>query len=130
MRLPFTIDQFLDVFRRYNLTVWPAQWILTALAVVTVVLALRDRPGGNRWISAILALLWFWLAGAYHLAFFSSVNPVATLFAAAFAFQGVLFVWLAARATPTSYRPRSSGATVIGTLLTMYALLAYPALSY
>ena len=28
MRLPFTIDQFLDVFRRYNLAVWPAQWVV------------------------------------------------------------------------------------------------------
>ena len=28
MRLPFTIDQFLDVFRRYNLAVWQAQWVL------------------------------------------------------------------------------------------------------
>ena len=25
MRLPFTIDQFVDVFGRYNLAVWPAR---------------------------------------------------------------------------------------------------------
>ena len=130
MRLPFTIDQFLDVFRRYNLAVSPAQWVLVTLAVVAVVLAARDRLTTKRWVSAILALLWFWMAAAYHVAFFASVNRAAVAFAGAFAIQGGLFTWLAFRATPPSYRSRSSGATAIGALFIVYALLVYPALGY
>jgi Family of unknown function (DUF6064) len=130
MRLPLTIDQFLDVFRQYNDAVWPAQWILVTLALVAVVLAMRNRPGGDRWVSGILALLWFWMAAVYHLAFFAKVNRVAVTFAAAFAIQGIMFVWVAFRARPPSYRPRSTGATVIGALLIAYALLLYPALGY
>lgn len=130
MRLPFTIDQFLDVFRRYNGAVWPAQWVLVALAIVAVVLAVRNRAGGDRWVSGILALLWFWMAAAYHLAFFAEVTRAAVVFAAAFAVQGIMFVWLAFRPRPPSYRPRSLGTAVVGALLITYALVLYPVLGY
>jgi hypothetical protein len=36
VRLPFTIDQFLDVFRRYNSAVWPSQLVLLGLAVAAL----------------------------------------------------------------------------------------------
>ena len=32
MDLPFTVEQFVDVFSQYNVAVWPAQTVLTALA--------------------------------------------------------------------------------------------------
>ena len=40
MRLPFTPDEFFDVFRRYNEATWPAQWGLVALAIIVVGAAL------------------------------------------------------------------------------------------
>ena len=46
MRLPFTTDQFLDVLRRYNEAVWPAQWALLLLEVGAV--PGRPRPAGRR----------------------------------------------------------------------------------
>jgi hypothetical protein len=49
MRLPFTIDQFLDVFSRYNVAVWPTQWGLAAAAVGAAVVAMRDRPNDTAW---------------------------------------------------------------------------------
>src|SRR5215203_467075 len=107
MRLPFTLEQFLDVFRRYNTAVWPMQWILVSLALVAIALALRDRSAGNRAVSAILAALWLWMALAYHLTFFASVNGAAIGFAVLFAVEAALFAWLAVRSPPTSYRPRS-----------------------
>ena len=41
MPLLFTRDEFFDVFRRYDEAVWPAQWLLAALALVAVVFAVR-----------------------------------------------------------------------------------------
>ena len=130
MRLPFTIDQFLDVFQRYNTAVWPAQWILGALGLVAVALALTGRRSASRWVSMILALLWLWMAGAYHLAFFTSINRAAIAFAVTFALQGVLFAWVALRTPAVTYRPRSSVTTIIGAVLILYALVAYPTLGY
>ena len=129
MRLPFTVDQFLDVFRQYNLAVWPAQWALFALGVLAVLLGLKGRST-SRWVSGLLALLWLWMAGAYHLAFFASINRAALLFATAFACQGLLFGWIAARRPDVSYRPTSSVAAILGALMVLYALVVYPVLGY
>jgi hypothetical protein len=130
MSLPFTLDQFLDVFRRYNFAVWPAQWILLALGVVAVALAIYDRGAARRWVSGILAALWLWMAVAYHWAFFASINRVAVVFAVAFAIQGALFVWIAFRWPAVSYRPPSTIATILGAILVAYALVVYPAIGY
>ena len=43
MRLPFTIDQFLDVFSRYNVAVWPAQWGLAAIQNLALIPEALDR---------------------------------------------------------------------------------------
>jgi hypothetical protein len=130
MRFPFTIDQFLDVFRRYNAAVWPAQWILGALGLVAIVLALTGRRSASRWVSIILALLWLWMAAAYHLAFFTSINRAAIAFAAAFAVQAAVFTWVAFRTPAVTYRPRSRVAAIIGAVLIIYAIVVYPVLGY
>jgi hypothetical protein len=51
--LPFTAEQFFDVFATYNEGVWPGQWALSALAVAGLLLArrggaIRPRLDGNQ----------------------------------------------------------------------------------
>lgn len=128
MRLPFTTDQFFDVFRSYNEAVWPVQWVLAAVGVIAVVLALRNESRASRWVSVLLAVLWFWMAIAYHLAFFADLSRLGIVFGVAFGVQGALFSWLAVRPRVPSYRPRSAVAMVGGALLIGYALIVYPAL--
>ena len=82
MSLPFTVEQFHDVFRDYNRVVWPAQWLLVALALAALAAALRSRPWSGVLVSASLGFLWAWIAFAYHVAFFSRINPVSYGFAA------------------------------------------------
>ena len=85
LTLPFDSAQFVEVFHSYNLGVWPLQWVLPALALAATVLARRGTAPASRGASAILALLWAWMAAAYHLAYFTAINPAAPFFAAAFA---------------------------------------------
>lgn len=61
MQPPFTIEQFLDSFARYNDAVWPAQIVFYVVAAALVALALRSTPTSSRWISRLLALLWAWM---------------------------------------------------------------------
>ena len=48
MNIPFTIEQFLGVFEKYNIAVWPMQILLVVLAILTpqaklfVMLAVRS----------------------------------------------------------------------------------------
>jgi hypothetical protein len=130
MSLPFTVEQFLDVFRRYNEAVWPAQWALAALGVVAVVLAVRPGRHGGRAVAAILAALWLWMGAVYHLGFFRAINPAAALFGAAFLAQAALLLWLGVARGRMTFRVRPDVAGVAGALLVLYALVAYPALDY
>lgn len=82
MELPFTVEQFFGVFRLYNSAVWPAQVFLTLLAALALIPIAFRRPWSGAAVSAILALLWVWIGIAYHLAFFTDINPLAYAFGA------------------------------------------------
>jgi hypothetical protein len=124
MALPFTVEQFLGVFRDYNIGVWPAQWFLVAMALMAVAAVLRPRPWSGVAVSAILGLLRAWIAVAYHVAFFARINAAAHAFAAlsiagaaVFIRQGVIQRRLTLRWAP------GPGATAGGALI-VFALLA------
>jgi hypothetical protein len=91
--LPFTSDQFFDVFGAYNRLFWPFALGLWVYALVAVVLLGKSRTGGGRFISTLLAVLWAWAGLAYHALFFTSINPAAWLFAGLFLFQSAFFAW-------------------------------------
>jgi hypothetical protein len=126
MRLPFTADQFFEVFRSYNEAVWPAQWLFNVLAIVALTMAVMHYRRNSRGVPAILAVFWMWMGAVYHLAFFAEVNPAAYVFGALFLAQALLFAWLAWRARLT-FAPRSDAAGIAGWLLILYALILYPA---
>lgn len=130
MQLPFDADQFLGVFSRYNAAVWPAQIALVLFALVAVALALRPGPRSDRAISAILGGLWLWMGVVYHLAFFSAINPAATVFGALFVLEGVLLIGAGGwrRRLRFAWAPTVPG--VLGAVLILYALLVYPILGY
>lgn len=127
MTLPFNVEQFFDVFGRYNLAVWPAQLVLYAIALLIVAnLILRVHFRFN-WI--LLGALWIWAGLVYHLTFFADINPVAPAFAALWILQGALLWWRGW--TPGVRAPISSrfGAWA-GKVLVAYALVGYPLIGY
>ena len=44
-------------------------------------------------VSGILAVLWLWTGLVYHVLFFAPINPIATLFGAAFIGQAVIWAF-------------------------------------
>src|SRR5688572_33274650 len=89
--IPFTVDQFLNVFERYNNAVWPAQLFLHAIAILAIYLALQRKADFSRGVNIILSIFWIWMGLVYHLWFFSAINRAALVFAAFFVLQGILF---------------------------------------
>jgi hypothetical protein len=126
MNLPFTPEQFFDVFRQYNDAVFPAQGLLIAAAVFILVLAGFGSNG--RSIYVLLACLWLWMGVVYHLMFFCRINPAALIFGTLFVTQGVIFLIAAWRRPRVEIQRNVAG--VVGVLVAAYALIAYPALAY
>jgi len=95
MQLPFSHEAFLGVFAAYNSALWPAAlalWVATAWLV-----AIWLRHGvSTRVLLVLLAVHWVWSGIAYHLLYFRSINPAATIFGTLFVLQGAVFAWLSA----------------------------------
>lgn len=128
--MPFTIDQFMDVFATYNQAVWPAQWIAYLLGLAVPLLMKMKRDIAGRYINIILGSFWIWMGGMYHINFFADVNPAALGFGAVFIVQGLLFFTLNWFEGSFRYRIRNDGYGWTGAMFIFYAMLLYPLLGY
>jgi hypothetical protein len=129
MQLPFTREQFFDLFAAYNATLWPgvlALWIVSVL--VAVLLFTRSRRASYRVVGTLLAVHWAWSALAYHVAFFTSINPAAWFFAALFLVEAVLFVWWGTMRGTLRFAAGSSAWAPVAWVLVAYSLF-YPAIN-
>jgi hypothetical protein len=128
MQLPFTREQFFDLFGAYNEALWPAVIALWIASAVIVALRLSARHPHDRWVSALLVGHWVWSAVAYHVVFFTRINPAAWLFAALFLGQAVLFFRVGVVQRRLSFAPWGSAWAPVAWGLIVYSL-AYPAVN-
>jgi hypothetical protein len=124
MALPFSREQFIELFGQYNLAVWPTQLLLLGLAIVGV-LSVTLRPPRERAIGWVLALLWTWMAVGYHFVFFTTLNPAAWLFGAAFLAAAFSFARHAARGTLRFDLPNGTEG-IVAVVMLVYAFIGYP----
>jgi hypothetical protein len=94
--IPFSEDDFLNVFAAYNSALWPAVLVLW-IATSGIVLRWWIYDRGDRSIHALLAVHWAWSGIVYHWIFFRSINAGAVLFGSLFVVQALIFAWLAYR---------------------------------
>src|SRR5688500_17535582 len=126
--MPFTANEFLDVFAAYNSDLWPlalALWVVTAAVFGPFV------AGKRVWMPLpvlVLAGHWLWAGILYHVLFFTAINPAAWLFAALFVLQAALFIRAASFGDMTAARAWSWRHVVSASLI-LYSLV-YPAIAW
>jgi hypothetical protein len=130
MNLPFTPEEFLNVFRVYNQTIWPAQILAYLLGLLAIYAAFKKTPSGSRIAVGVLSLFWLWNGGAYHLGHFSSINKMAYLFGMLFFIQGVFFFYFGIIRKTLIFRFRPDNYSLAGALLILYAMVVYPTLGH
>ena len=126
MRLPFTHDEFLDVFGAYNTVLWPLEvtlWLLTA----TVLWLLASRRRISPLVAGLLAIHWLASGAAYHLYHFRPINPAAVVFGIAFLLQAVLFLWFGVVRSALRFEWGARPRQILGIGLITFAM-AYPVL--
>jgi uncharacterized integral membrane protein len=126
MALPFTVEQFYGVFRDYNTAVWPAQWFLVVLAIAALAAVLWRRARSGLAVSAVLWVLWTWIALAYHLDFLARISPAAYGFAILSAAGAAVFVWQGVIRRRLAFRWLSDLKAMAGVVLIAFALRVYP----
>ena len=127
--MPFTAEEFLRVFARYNVAVWPAQLLLMCAGLLAAFAVVIPRTLSRRVALALLAALWLWAAVVYHLAFFSRISPAAYFFAALFAANGCWLLWISTRGQIDMQTP-SKVRIIAAAVVVIYALVLYPAIGY
>jgi hypothetical protein len=130
MRLPFTVDQFFEIFRRYNQATWPFQLALNAIALLCLLFLIKRQRWSDPLISFLLSLLWGWMAFVYHFLFFSHINPAAYIFALGFILEAAMLFWFGVFRTSLGFRASLSTRSLFGAVLVLYALVTYPLLNH
>ena len=127
--MPFTKEQFLAVFKSYNGTVFPFQAVLLIAAVFIVIQVFRKRKIGDKLITWVLAFFWMWVGLVYQIMFFSSINPAAYIFGAAFILQALLMLKSGVIDKKLQYGFIKDLNHYAGFVLIIYALIIYPLLN-
>ncbi|NIQ94710.1 MAG: MFS transporter permease, partial [Desulfuromonadales bacterium] len=101
---------------------------LLALASGAAISALvyRDPAWQGRAIAAILAAAWFWVAWAYHLQRYATINWAATAFAAGFGIQAALLIWTGVIRGRIVFRAMAPVLDRAGLGIFVLALVVYP----
>lgn len=124
--LPFTREQFFEVFTDYNAALWPVSLVAYALGAAAVLSIITGNRSAPRFVPAVLAVMWAWTGIAYHYLFFAEINPAAAAFAALFVIEAVVLTYhgvFGQNLHPERWVGWRSG---LGWALIAYAGIAYP----
>jgi len=130
MKTPFTVEQFFEVFRNYNQSVFPIQILFYIIAAFLIYLILKPSHKSDKIINIILAFFWLWMGVVYHIIFFTVINKAAYIFGTGFILQSILFLVLGAIQKKLSYKFRSDKFGITGIVLIIFAMIIYPILGY
>ena len=128
MTLPFTVEQFLDVFGRYNEVIWPAQVVAYLAAFGLLALIAAGSAYAGRIGAVVLGAMWLVNGIGYHLGYFIEINRAALIFGGIFVVQAVLIGWLGLVERRLEFAFRGNVTGLIAGALIAYAMLAYPLL--
>lgn len=130
MSIPFTTEEFFNIFEQYNQAIFPLQVVFNLLALTCVGLVLIGHKYTNTVVAAILAFLWVWMGLVYHIIYFTDINKAAYLFGSLFIVQGILFFIFGVIRSQINFRPSTDIFTYLGGFFIFYALLLYPVIGY
>ncbi|MFZ4800091.1 MAG: DUF6064 family protein [Bacteroidia bacterium] len=130
MKPPFTLEQFLEVFKNYNEAVFPTQFVIYLFSLIVIYYTIKPNPKSNKIISTILSFLWLWMGIVYHIIYFTTINKAAWLFGGIFIIQGILFLIFGLFQNKFSFQFQKDRLGITGTFLIVFALIIYPILGY
>lgn len=129
MRIPFTTEQFWQVFMSYNIAVFPLQLLLLCLGLSAALLLLTNWRGKNFYAGYILGAVWLWIGVVYHIIFFTAICVPAFVFGALFILEGLLILFCVLT-HKLSFAADFSAIKLLGYFFVFYGLIIYPIVGY
>ena len=127
--LLFSPRTYYRMIERHNEAIWPAQ-LITMMLGIGILGALRQpSTAQGRIIAGILALLWMWVAWAFLLYRYATINWAIKYVVPFFVLEALLLVWWGVIGGKLSFAVRPTAIGRLGTALFVLSLLLYPALA-
>lgn len=120
--LMFAPRTYYRLIERYNVEVWPLHVVTMATGAVILFLLVRRKNAG-RAIAALLAILWLWIAWAFHVQRYRTIFYPAGWLAALFVAEGLLLIWIGVVRNRFTLRPAMPAVALF-----MFAWLIQPAI--
>ena len=127
--LLFSPRTYYRLFELYNLAIWPAQLAALAGAIAIVIAWRRGGRAHGRIIAAVLAACWLWVAWAYMLGHYDTINWAASYLAIGFALQALLLLWAGVVRDRLRLAWWCHAGSRVGLALFVFALLVQPLLA-
>ncbi len=124
--LMFSAQTYTRLFALYNREIWPAQIVAIALGIVILMCLQRARPWQGRIVAAILAVCWLWVAWAYHIERYATINWAARYFALGFVIEALLLIWIGVIRGQLIFRSADYALRRAGLYLFIFALALQP----
>jgi hypothetical protein len=124
--LLFSPRTYYRLIERHNAAVWPGHVLTLALGFGIVGLLIRPTRWQGRVISAIVAVLWAWVAWEFLGTRYVTINWAAIYFAWLFAIEVLLLLWIGLVRNRLSFRLSGDAAGLIGLGLFVTSVAFYP----
>jgi hypothetical protein len=124
--LLFSARTYYRLFEVYNREIWPAQLLAIALGITMLACLFRAAAWQGRVVTAILAVCWLWVAWAFHIERYAAINWAAIYFAAGFAIEAVLLIWIGTIRGQLHFKPVGNASRLVGLGVFLFALVVQP----
>lgn len=126
----FTLEKFLNYGSRYNLDLYPTQYLMLGLGLIAILTVFFRPKQSSRFISAILALFYGWIGIQFYMIYFKEFMPVPFVFGVLFIIQALIFIFEGTIRNRISFQFKADLYGLTGALLIFYGIFGYQALEY
>lgn len=130
MSLPFTVNEFMNVFKVYNQSIWPMQIAFYLLSFFILFFLKKNNKFSNKIVMGTLSFYWLWIGVFYHLINFTSINKMAYIFGGLFVIEGLILLYAGFIKDYISFSYNFDLYSTIGSVLIIYSMVIYPLIGY
>ena len=127
--LLFSPRTYYRMIERHNERVWPMQLLTMALGIGILGALRRPSATQGRIIAGILATLWIWVAYAFLLQRYATINWAIKYVVPLFVLEALLLVWWGVIEGKMSFSIERGARGTIGALLLIVGFVLYPGLA-
>ncbi len=124
--LLFSPRTYYRLFELHNRALWPAHLALLGAGVSIAALVRRGTPWSAGAAATLLSACWLFVAWAYHLERYATINWAARYFAVLFVVQAAVLVWYGPIRRRLTFRGPRPGATWLAPTLFLLAVVLPP----